>query len=1123
MINNDFQQLVSSYLNPNNQIRVNAEKELNNLLSRGDPNDLDILFDSLNNFAFNNEIKLFLSLLIKKIFETCIYETNIQHYRLYIQTRKENIINTILNINSNLRVVKLLVISLCKAIHLFSVQDNESDMSHMFSFQDVFRYIFEFYIKQKESTNNNHSLIFQSLFISFTLLKYIQKDNIKINIWSNDSFVSFYDQIIADYKNLTNSLCLLFQSSNPYSFTFEVNLQYLCLYLKISKYSLNVLNKEQREQIMDITYNLLNSLLAFILNSKSTTKENSQLNNSKFYFDCIFLSNKILIKYTGYVSKIDLITIQKYSDLFYIYIRNRQTFISICNLIKNSGEYSNNNDPEYKLSKFVINIIDFFRELLQLISLSNWGDLIIFRDCYSDECIKIRDYLSQHFFTEDKMKELLLFSIQNCLTFKIQEINMAICDAEEFYNWYDSLSPMVDLRQKAGVLCRIIYERYKKDIKEFICSLEIELINLIQKEMTFLHSNTPKTSLICLSFDEINLKCALLSFFETIAVYYYNKKSDYDKWINSIFLSQLDLHITNANNSEMFSKFIIIRILTTIIDFKEVEPYKLKVFSAITNIFFNTNAEDIKKLLSLASIDFFYAFFDDIMPVEFPINFFHNYIYKVCELLKNTSNPDIHSKTIKSTHAIINQCSDEDINSSFSLIFPILNYLWDNNWNEYLKQSQMKESSVFHSHLQKAKICHEIDKVRQNLIQLISIFVKRVGLFVNLEINKLSKTTQNNDSIVDKKYFQFIYHLIGFSINVKTNESSNLLSEGFRIILFIQDEYFESSIMKTNNSFKDLKTLIENGSFFQYYVKMYDYIPIILDNLYFSNDYIIIQLFIIEQLISLLSIELISSFLIQYQFIEKIIFICSKIKDNQLLNDYHQIIFNFMEYLLYVINTYSTIPLMQINQYNDFIYQFIMSIFNEIEDNAIASIQQIKEEPLLDHIQLSIFIGAIQLANRLLYVNMKNKLISVDYTILISKKVSLILLNKNLVEIINSIQTDIISKTLINLNNILMKNKEQVLLRDTDDILIASFIHQEYSLRKQSHYLNQQEKILSTWLYFFNKMNNKSYYYNLSASEDKMRLIWSSKLEKMLIGDISNIDFKIKYYFLYNDDINALE
>ena len=1111
---NNFQSLLQGYLSPDYSIRSTAENQLNALLQKGNPYDLDMIYDALEK-ATDSQVKLFISLLIKKVFESCLASPNKAQYLEYINLRKGKIVNIVLNINCDLKTLNILIISLCKMIELQINSQNAMTINENI-FVSIFLYILEFYNFNK-SQPNNYAKTFQALFILFKTMKNLSSitDNIDYDQLF-EKYGAYYDQIISDYNNIADNLFV--NNNDNASMPFEIMLEYIRLYVKIFTYSIELLKTVQKGQIMNKTFDLLNRMLTFLFSSNN---ENIQL--IKKVFDVVFLCNRILLTYIQHSNNIDVGIIEKYSSLFYIYVSNQQTLERIILMLKHSDN-NNNKLTDYKETKFIIHIVDFFKELLQITLFSNWGELVIFKDCYSDNYIQLCDFLNAKFFTVDKVKNLLIFAVRNCLTFKLSEIELAKSDSEEFFMWFDTLSVLYDLREKAGIFCRIIYEKFKKEIKDVYAELENELLNLTQKEMYLLQNGNS------LSFEEINLKCALLSMFDNISDMYFSKKRDYQKWLNYILMNQIDINIVNAKGSEIFSKFIIIRLLSKIIDLKEIEQSKNEIFLKIYKIFLDININTYHILLNFACVDFFYAFIDDIMPVEFPNNFLQHYIFKICEMLKCTSSPEIHSKIIKVTGCILKKFKDEDIDQAFPMIFPILTYLWENNWNEYIQsKNSLSTAKTITDHRTKDKLCNEIAIVRQNLIKLTSIFVKRVGFFIkfdnhpNPSIPNITNTNNNNitnnssASVVNETYFKFIYNIVGYSISVQSQEASLLLSEGFRLILLIQDEFMESSALSTGVKINELKNPLENSSYFPYFLKIYDYLNIILDNLNASSEYFISQLFIIEQYVSLSYINVIGSLLNNCNFVEKIVFILNKLIESK-LNKYHQLLFNVMEYLLFIINSFSSISQENKNKYNNFIYNFIQATFSKISStqikeliNTLINTSEDSIAPLTENETLIIYLGALQLSNRLIYTNMTiYNLNSFEFCEDIASKLLVVYEHKDKSNLnISCIESEVMSNLIFNLDKCFDKTGKVSLITETIKNLVKN--------RKISEFLNKNDEVLNNILYFFNKMLNSDYYYNLSAHEDKLRLVWSRKFDEINKIDYSDIFFKVKYHMLFLD------
>ena len=1104
----NFQTIFLQYQSPDNSIRAQAESQLNSIITNPTPTTLDYIFASLTSTpSSETNLKLFLSLLIKKIIDSTTSLPSSSSSKLsfieYFSSRRTQIIEAIINNLHDIKTLNILILCLNNLILLLT----PSSPSIFF---DIFAYAHTQYnqtkVNQTQTLNTRQYLI-----LLYQLLKFTKK--IDIDIVDNSSIYKMLESIINDYENIANVLLTVN--------TLDIYFEYVVLYMKICKYSLNYLLSEYREKIMTVTYGLFNKICAVLFPNTATTTTTNIVyttNSSSSYdvlFDIVFLCNKTLLKYAGYSNKIDTNTIEKFANMFYIYITNHKHLQSLLSVIPS----------QYKQSKFIIHIIDFFKELLQLTDFTNWGELVIFKDCYSDNSIQICDYLNMHFFTNERITNILLFAIKHCLTFTISEITMAQNDYEEFYTWYDTLSFAYDLRAKAGLLCRIIYEKYRKEIKPIYKQLETELLSLTTKEMEQL-VQSGKT----LSYEETNLKCAILSHFEAICIHYFNDKRDYNKWIYQILLSQLDVNMINMKGSEIFSKFIIMRILHFIIDNKCVQPYKNEIFMKVYNVFIsNNNLHSFEMILNLSAVEFFRAFIDDILPVEFPNGFIENYICKICEMLKATSNPDIHCKIIEVTGLILKKFDDDKIDKAFPVIFPILKYLWDNNWNEYV--CSKKESEITKSKLQTAslsekynatftlqKINTSIFEVRKNLIKLISIFVKRVGLFIKFD------TTVNETSVVNEQYFNFIYNVIGYSLSVNSEEAVHLLPERLRLILLIQDEFIESTSLGNyggvNIKINELKHPLHECAYFPYFMKLYDYVNIVLENLNSSNDYFMVQLFIIEQYISLSGIPLIAQFLDNMNVVDKIIFVLNKLISNS-IHEYHQIIFNIIEYILFIINCdYCALSTTSKVKYNEWVFNIISTYFNNNANVQLVAqllpkiIENTQSDNMKDSSELSIYLGIIQLSNRLLYINYTMyQSVSIDFCEEIISKIKVVLpyVDKGVVSFIGK---SAIAKAIALIREVY---KERNYISNNSAFINAVNVN---DIARKEEYLNRNDAILGSYLYFFNKVLTSDYYLNLTAEEDKLRLLWNDKLNKMSF-DYSDIQFKVKYYLLNLDKMTV--
>jgi hypothetical protein len=1008
----DFNTILSNYLSPDSTTRQNAETKINQYLT-ANPYYLDVLFSNLQPAQTNDQVKLFIAMIIKKIFETNINEENYLLYLDYIQKRKADIVNNILNLKSDFKTLNYFVLILEKCVSLF--KEN-------FALEEIFQYIFEFYNYNKAQGNVDET--FRGLYISFKLLKTLDKES---NFRQNE----FYNKIVNDYNEI---LILFFNALEGSNFEqAELLAQYINLYLKIAKHSVNFLLKEHRESIMNLTLDFLNRLLFNYGNILTKTM-----------FESIFLSNRILIKYTAYVEKLELQIIKKFAELFYLYINNSTIYQNILNIIRVNFQANN----IIKERKFVTDIIDFMKELLQLTAFDNWGDLLIFKDAYSDQQIIISDYLTTEFFTDDKLQNIVIFVINNCLCFSSIEIELAQGDIEDFYTWYDTLSPAYDLREKAGMLVRIIYDKFKKNMKPFFANLENELLNLSLKEYASVFEGGQQ-----LNADEINLKCGLLSFFDYLAYIYFNKHRDYDMWIWKILLNPLK----TFQQTEPFSKYIILRILMKIIDFKEVKEYRVTILTEVFQIFIiETNNANVV-LLKIAIIDFLYAYFDEILGLECPDNFLKNYIFQICLMIKVISSPDVHHKIIKTTSSVLEKFNDVESEILFPQIFPVLRELSNNIFMNTINNKT------------------NISVIRQNFLKLISIFIKKMGIFVD-----------NNFT----EYFNFVYNLIAYSISIKSPDSNFVVQEAIRLILLIQDEFYRLNFINKNLSENLTNKPQEFYIYFALYLRLYDFLPSILDNLTVSDDYFFNELLLIEQYVALINLPEVRTVLLNIGFMERIRYIIDSIR-SKYLDAFHQPIFNFIEYLLFALNSYGELN----TNFNSYIFELVeLILFKSGSTN------------------IDIILGGIQLANRLLYIMKNFNMIDYNFAFKIIEIISFILQQNN--EEISLQNKKIMNNFIKNLIVIFSTYPD-----NANVLMVLKNLLQSFNELNKSNYIDKYQHTINHWLYFFNKMNNSSYYYQFSNCEDILRNEWTAKFEKTTFFqvDVSDIVFEFKYYSLLGD------
>ena len=331
------------------------------------------------------------------------------------------------------------------------------------------------------------------------------------------------------------------------------------------------------------------------------------------------------------------------------------------------------------------------------------------------------------------------------------------------------------------------------------------------------------------------------------------------------------------------------------------------------------------------------------------------------------------------------------------------------------------------------------------------------------------------------------------------------------MIFIIIDEFFDSSSLSTVQSFSNLKIPIENSTYFPLFFKMFDYIKIILDNLYYSQEYMISQLFLLEEFFSFSFIPGVGIFFDNENFINKIIYLLDNIIGNYIFQ-YHQIIINFMEYILIIVNYYSKIKQENKDIYNNFIYQYILKIFEKIPENKIKNIIQSKlllqnendyNKIIEENNELTLFICGIQLSNTLIKINyLKNEDLMKFLENLSSKILCLYdyLQNENI--FLNCLQKDIILETTKNISKMSINDNYS----NINNLKIKSI------KQKESVYISKYDQALSNHLFFFNKIFNKNFYYNLSLEEDDLRKIWNTKCENII--PLNTINYKIKFYFI---------
>ena len=113
----NIEEIYNSYNSYDNNIRKNAENQIGTIIENRNLSDFDYLFNYLINNN-NNQINLFVSLIIKKYCENII-EKNDLRIKEYILLKKYDIINIILNINDDYKINNILVFIFFKSFKYF--------------------------------------------------------------------------------------------------------------------------------------------------------------------------------------------------------------------------------------------------------------------------------------------------------------------------------------------------------------------------------------------------------------------------------------------------------------------------------------------------------------------------------------------------------------------------------------------------------------------------------------------------------------------------------------------------------------------------------------------------------------------------------------------------------------------------------------------------------------------------------------------------------------------------------------------------------------------------------------------------------------------------------------------
>ena len=1096
----NIETIILDFLSPIESIRKNADSLITSYFNSMSVSDLSNFY-SLLKTSQNNNVQIYASIYIKNYIEQKITSENRDEFIQYINTFKYDILNIILNGNLEKKTINLLLLSLCKGLSFFQI-----DMKNYYKVvYELGTYIFQFYSEQKNNKNGNIDIT-KTLFVCYKFIKYIDKDmkNIQYeNLYNLDKFntndefnlddsrdnnferlnLNFYNLIVEDYDKIYQTI------NDNNNINSDVICEYIILYLKIFKYSLNYLKANNREKILEINYNLLISLF----NKINTNK----ISFNNFFDIIITLSNKIILNYLStHIIRITLPTIKNYSSFFYSFISDVNLFSSMENI------FSSNK------SKFILDIIKFLYKLIDLVYISFPEYTKLCKENHKNNFKEITDYINQTLFTKENTKLILSFIIKNCFIFNDNEIYLAQESCENFYLCFTEYSSLYDLKTLSGNLCNLIYTIFRKKYIDIFKFFENNLINLTLKENQLLQISQN------LSGDELNLKCALLLFFYYLEDYYNLNTEQNTQIIEKIFLTQINEEVIIKKGKEIFSTFIIIRLLTKIIttNFGQ-KNFKKKIIEKIIQIFFSNKIKET--LIELACFDMFNEYIEnEPMMINnkkeaniFPKFFFQNYIIKISEMINKISSPELHSKILETTNNIINIMDKDELNLDFNIIIPFLELIWvnkcksDNNIIE--GKNGMGDYGILNKKNKEIKIKNKIYIARRNLVKLINIIIKKIGFYTYNDENKISSLNNNNNF---STFHEFIYQIINYTLNQSSSEEKDFLyPEIYNLLIIIQDNFAESISLSSYKSINDIKcinTKISNNPNFKYFFIFFDFFNKIFEQSSNSenNIYILPQIFIIEQFIPFCFIKEINDFLIKENFVDKAIYVLNNMIEKNLEENY-QFIFNLMEYILYIINIFPNEIIDDKNKYTDFIYQFITKIFTEVQ---------------LNKNNLYMFFGALQLSNRLIFVKACKNIIWPEFNSQVTKMA--IDVHNYINNVNNDIKLNLIQKNIFqNLFSNLIKLYNINNGENGNNGMIESIKNIYKDIKKMNKKIISLNNTFEHWLFFFNKITNDLHFYKFNSEEDQLRYEWTDKFEKQQIYFSLNKEFNIKYFFLIID------
>ncbi|MCQ2818587.1 MAG: hypothetical protein MJ252_15065 [archaeon] len=1109
----NFDELVVCYNSLDQNVRSAAQTQMNQIISNTDPNTIILLCQNLSASVQNNQnspTPLFISMILKKIVESTITVENKENYKQFLYQKIPFIVETILNAGINEKIVETLVIFLCNIIYLYKIEIDDSDDA-LFNpiqpanpdmqldkiFSEVYKYIFNYY----SSNKNNLNSYLKSLYILFHLLKEMAKLETNLSFPENQDFLKICAEFTNDFSTVIDSL---FMPNIPLEGSFKC----LTYFLKLYKYEINLIwDADSRKKVMEAIYKLIRKILDVLLSKETIySTENSVLMSCiTNLYDCLFLSNRIIVKYLSFVDILDVDLVKKFTEVFYAYVSNEAVFNQLNALLAKCSQNSNFNF-EYKQGKFLSDIMDFFDNVVRTTSYDK-GENVLFSDKYFENVIQVSDYMNSEFFTKERMLQILNFTLEHCLKFSLKEIEMAKSDPEEFYTYFNSISVICDSRAKGCLLCRVLYDNFTVELKDTVLGFEQTLGSLIQKEI-YSNQNNPNTAL---TFDEINMKCALLCFFNEISNSYFEKTTDYRKWIELFVLGELNEYLKNQN--EFYSKFLSINLLSKLIMYQPA--YKDKVLELTIKLFVMPSNTSESLIIKLGILDLYQEMIDDIQNFNKFGDYLQTYFFTVTQLLNETISPDIHSKIFKTSSVIITNFNRDQIGEVFPVLYPNLVNLWQSDWKDYSQEKlgntgdTEMDGSDRKTRLRSDKIYTQISCVKFNLMRLVCLFSRKIGVIEEKKINA------NNF-----EFFNFVKYLIGDSIVMKKDGLNQLAELGFTLMLYIQDEYGKSIFQTLNENLREINF---TNQYYPLFENIFDFINQLLDNLInCPGEYVIQQICLIEQFISLAFLQNLSQKLFSIDFLNKLSKAINTIFSSDVdIAKLHQFMFNFLEYLLYVYYSYSLYSPENLKPLISLCMDIIGKIFQRYPKDTITNIilaykekchKDINDFARTDYINydLSLFNGALQLSQRIIKLLQKNTNFCFDFGDNFFNMVV-----NNLVIILPYIEDHDI-EFLYNQKQIL-KECYYTIMNCNNQNWSTQLNNLNLNIRPKGNFLNKEDMVSQHWLFAFNRMNNEQMFGNASRDEDLFRVRMQDFLGVSFMFDFSFIDFRIKKYFLSLD------